>query len=402
MNDMTWNSENLIKSFSGGIFSGGNLTIQAGKTATAKLEGIKATSHVCLYYTMQTGDERYNPNVFSSLALSYKNKTRDAVGVTHYITHMGHEQENEFIDALPSFDIYSGELRITNKGSHTVTLQGIKVVLAKKDITELIPVLEETVISVQVLHALLAWVSTLVVDRVETNVSSRLVTTPYIEMREFITIKNWEIDFKQSHLSDTELEQLCIEIGDTLTPIWWTSIGEHPQAYKFFTLTHPTEIHDNLTPSEVDEFRAMVRKESTPMTKLRILFEEDSWTDAEGQTITTSIPKLIFGGGYSVDGSDDTGKGFIEKRVDQFKISYITANNDEVAIIMDDNGGRLVNFDVQGGGGGGTLLNINLSDTAKYELKYVEGTVSLGIERDDLGRIVKVTPSKGTPFTVTY
>lgn len=179
----------------------------------------------------------------------------------------------------------------------------------------IVEVVEQEVITANTAHILNAWIRDLSIEFLETNFDALDVRKEYPEggIRNFIRIKEEQIEFVTQTLSETEIQNYVNKDGDQ---IYYTAIDEHSQAYKYFTITSPTSIYQNLTEKQVDGFKVKIRK---------VLTESVKATFAFGLIGNTQYPLMRWGIGTDAAGTTDNGKGFIYKELDGLVLKYITS-----------------------------------------------------------------------------
>lgn len=211
------------------------------------------------------------------------------------------------------------------------------------DINYITQVLETKVISAETAHILNAWIRNLNVEYLETNFEAIDVrVSNESNKRYFIRIKGIEMVFMEAELSAAETQNYLDADGNQ---IYWTAIDSHAQAYKFFTITDPYEVHQadlkDLSQSEIEQFRerfrVKVRKTLNEYEKMKINF------DATGDTI---YPKMVWGTG---DGNANNKKGFIYKDTDGFVVEYYNSTGQLRQMKMTEEG---ITFTPEIAGGG--------------------------------------------------
>lgn len=208
----------------------------------------------------------------------------------------------------------------------------------------IVEVVEQEVITANTAHILNAWIRDLNVEFLETNFDALDARKEYPEggIRNFIRVKEKQIEFVTQTLSETETQNYMNKDGDQ---IYYTAIDEHPQAYKYFTITSPTSIYPNLIEEEIDGFKVKVRKVLTESVKAAFEF---------GLIGNTQYPLMRWGIGTDVSGTTNNGKGFIYKELDGLVLKYITSTGVIHQIKLGENG-------VEGIGSGETIVqNINM------------------------------------------
>lgn len=215
--------------------------------------------------------------------------------------------------------------------------------LEKEDKTEVInsivEVTKETVISAETAHILNAWIKNLYVDYLETNFSAidPRLTAPSTGTRDYIRVKDLNMDFITQEFCTDEVEELQIPNPsnlDELINVYYTAIGEHPDAYKYFTITKPKSIYPELTDEEENAFKVMVRKRGNSGTKMKICFDEITLSNGT----KTIAPVMIWGAGDGTTGNkhpeieteERCARGFIYKDQDGLKIQYFKSNTGEL------------------------------------------------------------------------
>lgn len=180
----------------------------------------------------------------------------------------------------------------------------------------IVEVFHTEVISANTAHLLNAWIRDLNVEFLETNFDALDVRkpAPLDNTRNFIRIKEEAMEFVTQGLSPTETMDYQNKDG---YQIYYTAIDDAPDAYKFFTITSPESIYDDLTPEQVDGFKVKVRKVITESVKASFNFGM-----TEGNT---QYPLMRWGAGTDGTGTTDKGKGFIYKDLDGLILRYITS-----------------------------------------------------------------------------
>ena len=210
----------------------------------------------------------------------------------------------------------------------------------------IVEVIEQEVISANTAHILNAWIRDLNIEFLETNFEALDVREPYPEegLRNFIRIKEEQMEFVTQSLSETEVQEYHNKDGDQL---YYTAIDDHVQAYKYFTITSPTSIYQDLTETQVNKFKVKVRK---------VLSENIKATFTFGLIGDTQYPLMRWGVGTDPCGSSDKGKGFIYKELDGLVLKYVTSTGTTHQIKLGENGIE----GIEAGGGETIIQNINM------------------------------------------
>ena len=210
----------------------------------------------------------------------------------------------------------------------------------------IVEVIEQEVISANTAHILNAWIRDLNVEFLETNFEALDVRQPYPEdgLRNFIRIKEEQMEFVTQSLSETEVQDYHNKDEDQL---YYTAIDDHVQAYKYFTITSPTSIYQDLTEEQVNKFKVKTRK---------ILSESIKATFTFGLIGDTQYPLMRWGVGTDPSGSSDKGKGFIYKELDGLVLKYVTSTGTTHQIKLGENGIE----GIEAGGGETIIQNINM------------------------------------------
>lgn len=196
-------------------------------------------------------------------------------------------------------------------------------------------VIHEQVINVETAHILNAWIKNLFVEYLETNMDARLDRTS-VE-RHFIRIRGVNEEMVQQILDPKEIEDLLIPDPrgtGAFINVYFTAIGDHPDAYMYFTITNPKEIHKDLTDQEVEAFKVKVKKITAELVKYQKGFSEIIMADGS-RTVT---PTEVWGMGTDVTGQTDKGKVFIFKDIDAYVIRYVKENGEFNELRVGENG----------------------------------------------------------------
>ena len=228
--------------------------------------------------------------------------------------------------------------------------------MGSNHITEAI---ETQVFAADTAHILNAWVRYMKVDMLETNfealdprIAWPVGAEPFV--RYFIRISGMTIQHVRAELSPTEVE-------DYVTPgfrntdgswhpgnqVYWTAIGDHPQAFRFFTITDPVSVYpvrrvltNPLPPGtappigyreiwrDLSEAEKEIIRERFRVKVRRTIAEVVSKTDAfehagiQGGSGEVMVPKTIWAAGTS--NADTHGRGYQYKDLDGFNMTYTT------------------------------------------------------------------------------
>lgn len=259
----------------------------------------------------------------------------------------------------------------------------------------IVEVFHREVISANTAHLLNAWVRDLNVEFLETNFDALDVRKPAPpgNVRNFIRIKEEDMEFVTQSLSSTETMDYQNKDG---YQIYYTTINDAPEAYKFFTITSPENIYENLTPEQVDSFKVKVRKVLTESVKASFAFGM-----TEG---STQYPLMKWGAGTDGTGTTDKGKGFIYKDLDGLILRYITSTGKTHQIKLGERGIEgLPAAEIVDIGGlielpGDALTKANFYSNG---MALEHGTIKTGFSwtKDGSGRITSLKNSK-TSVTV--
>jgi hypothetical protein len=224
-------------------------------------------------------------------------------------------------------------------------------------------VFETKVLAADTAHVLNAWIRYLCVDMLETNFEALdpRLPAPSNMQRYFVRIQGITIQHIVSTLGSDQ-ENYVTPFGDQ---IYWTAVDEHPQAYKYFTITDPISVHPNrvlvnplppdmeppegyepvyreLTEEEKEgireRFRVKVRETLNTSVRKSDAFENIGTPDGSGFVM---IPKVTWGSGDH----NGLGRGYQYKDLDSFNTTYTTraghgktAAGTEIGIRLQDDG----------------------------------------------------------------
>lgn len=184
-------------------------------------------------------------------------------------------------------------------------------VTKQENINEIVNVTQQQVINVETAHILNAWIKNLFVDYLETNQFGKDVRNPFVGTeRNYVSIKDQHMKFISQDLDLDHIEYMTVDNPNSLIPgtvyVYYTAIGTHPDAYKYFTITPPSSIHKEILPNSVEEqaFRVQVFKKINELVKLEIKFKDDGSND----------PIMVWGTGTNPANPNSTeSRGYIEK-----------------------------------------------------------------------------------------
>ena len=212
----------------------------------------------------------------------------------------------------------------------------------------LVEVVKENVVAADMIEASSAFIEDLFVDRLETNLkmikcipniiktesgyewsggsASYTIPTVTNNIRAYIRIEGITMKFIEAHLSASGTRDLKINNRQ----VYYTSIADGENAYKYFTFTDPKTKYPDLTDEEAAMFKVVVRSSESEYEKGEFKFE---LTNING-TLTYE-PKLILGTG---DGQG-RGKMICEKTADEARI-YLNSRteNETKGIAVKDDG----------------------------------------------------------------
>ncbi|MBR1735857.1 MAG: hypothetical protein IJ736_02410 [Firmicutes bacterium] len=211
----------------------------------------------------------------------------------------------------------------------------------------LVEVVKENVIASDIIEASSAFMEDLFVDRLETNIkmikctpnitktesgyswtdgsASYTIPTVADNIRPYIRIEGISLKFIEAHLTESGTRDLKINNKQ----VYYTSIADADNAYKYFTFTDPKTKYPSLTDEEAAMFKVVVRSSESEYEKGEFKFD---LTSVNG--VPTYEPKLIIGTGDALG----NGKLIYEKAADEAKI-YInsrTENENKGISIKDD------------------------------------------------------------------
>ena len=242
----------------------------------------------------------------------------------------------------------------------------------------LVEVVKENVVAADMIEASSAFIEDLFVDRLETNLkmikcipniiktesgyewsggsASYTIPTVTNNIRAYIRIEGITMKFIEAHLSASGTRDLKINNRQ----VYYTSIADGENAYKYFTFTDPKTKYPELTDEEAAMFKVVVRSSESEYEKGEFKFE---LTNISGTM--TYEPKLILGTG---DGQG-RGKMICEKTADEARI-YLNSRteNETKGIAVKDDG----------------LYQIRGSERSKIPFMTVDETEPSGARVGDL------------------
>lgn len=216
---------------------------------------------------------------------------------------------------------------------------------------QIVEVTKTTVLAAETIHATTAWIDELEVNYLRTNFAARMANAG--GTWNYIYAHDMQIEFNTAALHATETEQYKTASG---RPLYWTTIGSHADAKKYFTLQKPRipegatiEGEDGqLRPLVEADFFVFVPKITSQATKLKISFEPLSGMNG-------LFPLLTFGQG---DGTEHGQKCMIFKDQTGLVVRYFKSNDSTATLSLTSQGIRVKN---QNGGNGGQLRNVHIS-----------------------------------------
>lgn len=227
--------------------------------------------------------------MFSKVPRLKQDTSEEAIKEIHeYLLKQQDELDYRFLN-LDSSNVYEIDCNLTNMKNLPKVEQNV--------ITE---VIHQQVINVETAHILNAWIKNLFVQHLETNFDALVPSNPTTE-RLYVRVINNEFSFIEAKLSPTDVEPLLIADPNGnggKVNVYYTAIGNHPDAYRYFTITNPKQVHKDLTDAEAEAFRVLVKKTLTENVKMKISFKEVELSNGT-RTVT---PVMTLG-----IGSDPTG-----------------------------------------------------------------------------------------------
>lgn len=299
-----------------------------------------------IYKEMRLVGYTHNP-VSNTLSLDFSNIDELVTNRwqnERFFQSLSETQDSYYYDslALPEFDFDLPEIK-----------QEINNIVGDS----IVEVVENKVIVSETAMLMNVWARNLTVERFETNFDALDLRLPPPENYErlYEKIYNQSYEYRYAKLSPTETENYLNPDGEQ---IYYTAVGEHPQAYKYFTIADPVELcpadkmpkikdgtasgDDGLTREEFEKwceeyretFRVKVRKTLEDIPRLTISFNEKDGA---------KFPTMKWGTG------DETGNGigYVYKNIDGMYFTYtlraavgVLNAGDEVGDRITDSGVR--------------------------------------------------------------
>lgn len=281
-----------------------------------------------IVYWNKNASNEYEAGATQSITIT-PTKNSDSVNIRVFSNYIKEIRVDELNCSISSISIY---------GSHD---------LADNQLVEVVKA--DTIYST-VVQSKISWTSSLIVDRIETNLQSIVYkgdineignngtsnensNTPVEteKLREFIILKDRTLSFKESNIDLTQFEDLKIEVDGVDTQVYWSAIRDHDDAYKYYTLVTPEEVYPDITPEEAEAYKVKVYKTKSTAEKLKIEFEEE---EKDGKT--AYVPRIVLGAG--TDTTTNKGKGYIYKYTDSLNVEYIDKTGETRGIKVGDSG----------------------------------------------------------------
>lgn len=230
---------------------------------------------------------------------------------------------------------------------------------------QIVEVTKETVLAAETIHASTAWIEELEVNYLRTNFDARMTNAG--QTWDYVYAHEMQIEFNSAQLHATEKEQYKTMKG---RPLYWTAIGSHPDAKKYFTLQSPTIPKGaKITVDGVErdlveaDFYVMVPKIVSEATKLKIAFES-----VEGGTGLFPVMTWGQGNGQGAKG----GKAFLSKDVQGLLLQYFHTDEKYDELRMDIEGIRVFS-NMDGVAGKKQVRNIHVATTPPDTSLIAEG-----------------------------
>lgn len=212
---------------------------------------------------------------------------------------------------------------------------------------------EGDTVTANVMIGTACWFNTVSVNFLETNFSAldKRYPFPTNGIRHFQRIYDERQEFVTQTLSDTEFEDYTIvdpadPTKQTRVNVYYNAIGNHEDAYKAYTLTHPTKLYPDLSESQVDQFKVKTRKVLSEMVKSTKEFREIT----VGSGRKDVMPVEIWG--YGEGGGGLTNRAIIYKDTIGYNIEYHKKDGSIVKLTVGENG-------IEGAGLGGNLNSLD-------------------------------------------
>lgn len=271
--------DNVLKpsDFPSGDYSGGTLSTRARAWASVAIKTEEKKSNV--YRVSIQSVEKFSYDSFIRVTFQKNYKL-----VNDYILMIDEDTEDFFTDLSIDGEIDEILLDYRNLTIHgfTISPNTGSYTSPKIERDVITTVIKENVITADVMMANNAWISNLSVDSLETNFQDISPIYPGNKgktgdfLRNYIRVSEQKSDYIQELRSYNEVEPYVLkDQNGKNVQIYWSAIGTHEDAYKFFTTTHPKTIYPDLTDSEVDDYVVKIFKlKGQKLTKLAIEFDE--------------------------------------------------------------------------------------------------------------------------------
>lgn len=232
-------------------------------------------------------------------------------------------------------------------------------------ISRVIDVTEEETLSANNAHLLNAWIQNLFIQRLRTNIWGKNTRNLDLQLlinqgeteaeNNYIIIEDQYLKMVTETIDLTQEEALMIEnpnpILENMVNVYYTAIGEDEQAYKYYTITKPSTLNNNIPIEDNELYEVKVFK-----TKLNYLGNPEILNKMEFDFLEGGNNEVRFKLGAG-DGTTETSNTFrIFKDVDNVALTYFNSNDEENSIKLNLNNVQVVNSSLPIGGGG--LANI--------------------------------------------
>jgi hypothetical protein len=383
------------------IDSDGVITINSNGSVIIDIEesliqsACKYLQHVITFTGSSEVSSAYQPKGFSTLTLSYDEEPRkdiNCVFLNKDLTVEEGKYTNTSTLATRGRKILNIKVKIVNNSSTPLTLEQYKLYISvDTDPNAIVEVDYSKILSAEVMMSLNAWTTMSVVEKLETNLGMKSVREQYTPRRDYIEIKDRAMDFKEEFLDEFTEEQLClVDIDNNEYPVWYTAIDDHPDAYKFVTLTHPKKFKPDLTDGQVANYRYMVYASQSVETKLSI-----KYINIEKDGKVTSVPAIILGS--PVDPSNESNKaglGYLYKDEDGLVLEFYTSTGEIRQMKMSERGIEFV-------GAVDRPTSIDFYSDG-FVINLTDGREAWRWQKDAQGRITELNDNNGTVINYTY
>lgn len=246
------------------------------------------------------------------------------------------------------------EMRVQLRGSFTIGDISIQnnTGLSEQLNLSIADLFEGDTITANVMIGTACWFNTVSVNYLETNFTALDKRYPFPTggVRNFQRIYDERQEFVTQTLSDTEFEDYTIVDPADVNKrnrvnVYYNAIGNHEDAYKAYTLTHPTKLYPELTEEQVEQFKVKTRKVLTESIKLSREFREIT----VGSGHKAVMPAEVWGAG-DVEGQRRN-TALIYKDTVGYNIEYYKKDGGVVKFTVGENG-------VIGAGVGGMLESL--------------------------------------------